>query len=157
MAGLGRIRLAAVTIVAWKSNDTIPAKSQPRQYQEDTTPARKKVYDRKDRDYKIGDLDEAMKELDRAMAEMNVNMKIDFSKMDKEMKIAMDELKKVDFDKIGHEVAFLKNIDWDKTKVEVEKAMREADQNKRDRYETDQKRDRKSAGKCKSCEDQFTY
>ncbi|MES2373822.1 MAG: hypothetical protein V4557_14675 [Bacteroidota bacterium] len=120
--------LAAVTIVAWKSNDSIPARSQPRQYQEDTTPVRKKVYDRKDREYKIGDLDQAMKELDRAMAEMNVNMKVDFGKMDKEIKIAMDELKKVDFEKIGHEVAAsLKKIDWDQTKMEVEKAMREVD------------------------------
>lgn len=119
---------AAITIVAWKSNDTIPAKSQPRQYQEDTTPVRKKVYDRKEREYKVGDLDEAMRELDRAMEGMNATMKIDFSKMNKEMKNAMDELKKVDFDKIGQEVAAsLKKIDWDQTKAEVEKAMREVD------------------------------
>ena len=118
---------AAITIVAWKSNDTIPAKSQPRLHQEDTTPVRKKLSG-KERDYKIGDLDEAMRELDRVMVDMNTKVKIDFSKMDKEMKLAMDELKKVDFDKISHEVAAsLKKVDWDQTKIEVEKAMREVD------------------------------
>ncbi|MEO8173692.1 MAG: hypothetical protein ABI581_11435 [Sediminibacterium sp.] len=118
----------AITIVAWKSNDTIPARSQPRQSGEDTTPTSKKVYSRKDRDYRVGDLDKAMRELDQVMVEMNNNMKIDFNKMDKEMKLAMDELKKVDFEKISHDVATsLKSIDWDKTKVEVEKAMREVD------------------------------
>lgn len=124
MAGLA---FAAITIVAWKSNDTIPARSQPQQFQEDTTP-RKKVYSRKDRDYKIGDLDQAMKELDRAMVEMDVNMKVDLGKMEKEMKLAMSELKKVDFEKIGHEVtAALKSVDWDKARVEVDKAMREVE------------------------------
>jgi hypothetical protein len=119
----------------------------------------KKYTTGRDRDYKIGDLDQAMKELDRALSEMNVNMKIDFSKMDKEMKIAMDELKKVDFDKIGHEVAAsLKKIDWDQTKVEVERAMREVRyQPERDRYEANKKRDRKSTGKCGSREDLLAY
>ncbi|MES2332315.1 MAG: hypothetical protein V4539_22100 [Bacteroidota bacterium] len=118
---------AAVTFVAWKSTDTIPAKSQPHDYQ-DTTPVRKKTYDRRDRDYRVGDLDEAMREIDRVMVDMKSNMKVDFSKMDKEMKSAMEELKKVDFEKIGREVsASLNKIDWDKTRVEVDKAMREAE------------------------------
>jgi outer membrane murein-binding lipoprotein Lpp len=118
---------AAISFSAWKSGGT------SNNYQDyfasanqDTTPARKKLSGK--RDYKIGDLDEAMKDLDRAMADMDKNLKIDFSKMDQEMKKAMEELKKVDFDKIGHEVASaLKEINWEKTRVEVDKAMREAE------------------------------
>ena len=118
---------AAILLVAWKRTDHIPT-NRPcfAENPQDTTPARKKSYDKKE--YRIGDLNEAMKELDRAMIEMNTNMKVDFSKMDKEMKAAMQELKNIDLEKVNHEIkAALKSVDWDKTRAEVDKAMREVE------------------------------
>ena len=118
---------AALTITAWKRTDsTLPVKPHITNYQDDTTVPRKRSYDKKE--YRVGDLDQAMKELDRAMLDMDKNSKIDFSKMDREMKAAMEEMKKIDFDKIGREVeASLKKVDWDKTNIEIKKAMREAE------------------------------
>ncbi len=117
----------AVTIVAWKGTNRIE-NTDPSfgPQQSDTTPPRKRSYDK--RDYTVGDLDKAMRELVEALLHMDKNIKIDFNKMNKEMKAAMDEIKNIDFDKIGREVeASLKKVDWDKTKMDVEKAMREAD------------------------------
>ena len=118
---------AALTFTAWKKPDSqLPVKTHFYADTQDTSTPRKRNYDKKE--YKVGDLDQAMKELDRAMVDMDKNLKIDFSKMDKELKAAMDEIKKVDFEKIGREVReSLKKVDWEKTRAEVDKAMREAE------------------------------
>jgi hypothetical protein len=118
---------AAVTIIAWKRTDHIPQGNPSSAVfannEEDTTP-RKKSYN--NHDYTTGDLDKAMKELDEALLNMNKNLKIDLTKMDKEIKAAMEEIKKVDSDKISHEVeSSLKKVDWDQAKQEVERAMHE--------------------------------
>jgi hypothetical protein len=99
------------------------------QYEEnDTTPSRKKNHYRYRNEISTGDLEEAMKGLDKAMSEMERSMKMDFSKMDKEMKIAMDGLKNIDFEKLAKEIELsLKEINWDKTRVDVDKALREAE------------------------------
>jgi Fe2+ transport system protein B len=118
---------AAVTLTAWKKPDSqLPVKTHVNYDPQDTSLPRKNNHYKKE--YKVGDLDRAMKELDRAMIDMNKNIKIDFSKMDKELKAAMEEVKNVDFEKIGREVReSMKKIDWDKTKAEINKAMREAE------------------------------
>ncbi len=117
--------LMVVTLSSWRSGGSaLPVKPWSLTNQQDTTPSRKK--DKKE--YRIGDLDQAMKELDRAMADMDKNLKTDFSKMDREIKAAMEEVKKVDFDKIGREVeAELKKVNWDETRTEIKKALREAE------------------------------
>jgi hypothetical protein len=99
------------------------------QYEEnDTTPSRKKNYYRYRNEMSVGDLDEAMKGLDKAMVEMERSMKLDFGKMDKEIKLAMDGLKNIDFEKLGKEIEVsLKEINWEKTRVEVDKALREVE------------------------------
>jgi len=116
-----------ITLLSWKRTDsTMPVKPYSIHAQDDTTVPHKRSLEKKE--YKIGDLDEAMKELDRAMLSMDNNVKIDMSKMDKEIKAALEEVKKIDFEKIGREVeASMKKIDWEKTRVEVDKAMREAE------------------------------
>lgn len=121
---LAVLAIAVITLSSWKSGgSTLPVKPFSIHSQADTTPFRKK--DRKE--YRVGDLDQAMKELDRAMADMNRNMKMDFSKMDRELKMAMEEIKKIDFEKIGHEVeAELRKVNWDEARTEINKAMREA-------------------------------
>ncbi|MCW3088141.1 MAG: hypothetical protein JWQ78_1527 [Sediminibacterium sp.] len=123
--------LAAITFTAWKiPGFASPANNFSPGFENDTTPAKKRPSDKwgDKRDYKIGDLDQAMKDLDKAMVDLDKNMKIDFGKMEKEMKLAMEEIRKIDFEKIGHEVeASLKKVDWDKARVEVDKALREAE------------------------------
>jgi len=121
----GALALALITFSSWKSGgSTLPVKPWSVNNQSDTTPSRKK--DKKE--YRVGDLDQAMKELDRAMVDMNKNMKMDFSKMDREMKQAMEEIKKVDFDKINREVEQeLKKVNWEEINTEIKKAVREAE------------------------------
>ena len=92
----------------------------------DTTIRNKKAKSKKD--YTTGELDIAMKDLDKAMLDIDKNIKIDFTKMDKELKKAMEEIKNIDFGKIGRDVeSSLKNIDWDKTKMEIDKAMQKVE------------------------------
>lgn len=125
---LAGIAVAAFGILSWKTaeNNQIPVKPYSIPYQEDTTKPRKKNV--QNRDYTVGDLDKAAKELDRAAAELNKNMTIDFTKMDKELKAAMDEIKKIDFEKIGREVqTALAKVDWEKTRTEVDRSLREAE------------------------------
>ena len=124
---LAGFALTAITFVAWTRTDTIPTSgSYLTQNNNDTTPSEKKNYGKKD--YKVRDLDDAMKELDRAMSELTFEKNLDFIKMDKEIKAAMQELKNVDMEKVNREIkAAMKNIDWDKTRAEVDKAMREAE------------------------------
>ena len=119
------LALILITFASWKSGTSaLPIKPSLIKNLSDTTPSRKK--DRKE--YHVGDLDKAMKELDRAMSDMDKNMKLDFSKMDREIKSAIEEMKKVDFDKIGHEIqSELKKINWDETNAEIKKALREAE------------------------------
>src|SRR6187431_1572600 len=118
---------AALIVISWKRTDKKPKETPPNvvfAYNEEDTTPRKKSYN--NHDYKIDDLDKAMKELDGVLLNMNKNLQIDLSKMDKEMKLAIEEMKKVDFDKIGREVeSSLKKVDWDQAKQEVERAMRE--------------------------------
>jgi hypothetical protein len=115
---------AAITFVAWKSTDDAQTlKPDTGHIQKDTTPVRKRVYDKQE--YKIGDLDEALKELDRARIELNDNVRFDLSKIDKELKKA---IKEIDFDRISQEItASLKKVDWEKTKLDIEKAVHQAD------------------------------
>lgn len=119
------LALAVITFSSWKSGGSaLPVKPYSSGNLQDTSLPHKK--DKKE--YRVGDLDQAMKELDRAMADMDKNMKFDFSKMDREMKAAMDEIKKIDFEKIGHEVeSELKKVNWDDTRTEIRKALREAE------------------------------
>ncbi len=119
------LALVLITFSSWKSGGSaLPIKPSLVKNLSDTTPSRKK--DKKE--YRVGDLDKAMKELDVAMADMDKNMKLDFSKMDREIKAAMEEIKKVDFEKIGREVeSELKKVNWDEARTEIKKALREAE------------------------------
>ena len=124
LAGLG---FTAILFSAWQTTgSTLPVKPYLIRYEQDTTVPNKKMHEKNE--YKVGDIDKAMKELDKAMIDMDKDMKIDFSKMDKEMKLAMEEIKKIDFEKIGHDVqASLKEVNWEKIRTDVDKAMREAE------------------------------
>ncbi|MDE3252849.1 MAG: hypothetical protein KGO92_08575 [Bacteroidota bacterium] len=116
---------AALTFLAWKRTDYIPNPSKTDQPSDTTRPSKKQ---HTNKDYRVGDLDKAMKDLDQAQLEMNKNMHFDMSNMEKEINQAMEQVKKINFDKISEEVtASLKNINWDKTRAEVDKAMREAE------------------------------
>ena len=118
---------AAAAFISWKKPDSqLPVTHFSSINFKDTTLPDKKSKNKKE--YKVGDLDQAMKELDNAMVDMDKNMKIDLSKMDKELKLAMDEIKKVDWEKINQEIkTAIKNIDWDKTKAEIDKAIKQAE------------------------------
>ena len=124
---LAGLAFGAFIFSAWQTKgSSLPVKPFLIRHDGDTTLPRKKQTDKKE--YKTGDLDQAMKELDKAMIDIDKNIKIDFSKMDKEMKMAMEEIKKIDFEKIGRDVqASLKDINWGKTRTEVDKALREAE------------------------------
>jgi hypothetical protein len=118
---------AIVVFCAWRSNAPEQLTRESGQSARDTTPSRKKYYSDKN-EFTIGDIDKAMREMERAMADMHRNMNIDFGKMDKEIKQAMEEIKKVDFAKLDQEIkASMKNIDWESMRKETDKAMREAE------------------------------
>ncbi|MCA6450597.1 MAG: hypothetical protein IM584_09320 [Chitinophagaceae bacterium] len=130
---LAGIAIATLGILSWRTaeNNQIPVKPYSIHYQDDTSKPRKKYS--QNRDYTVGDLDKASKELDRAAEELNKNMNIDFAKMDKELKAAMDEMKKIDFEKISREVqTALAKVDWEKTRTEVERSLREAEKKMKD-------------------------
>ncbi len=93
----------------------------------DTTKPRKHHHSKDE--YRIGDIDEAMKSLDMEMASLDAQLKkLDFSKMEQDMKQAMKEIEKVDFAKIEREVnESLKNVDWKKMQADIDKAMQEVD------------------------------
>lgn len=125
--GVAGLFFLILSSIAWKKVDSsLPVKPFSIHSVQDTTlPGHSS---RNKNQYKTEDLDNAMKELDRAMVELNKNMKIDLHKMDKELKAAIDEIKNIDFEKVGREVeAALKKVDWDKTSREINKAVREAD------------------------------
>ncbi len=117
--------LISVAFISWKNSDSgLPVKPYKIYQNNDTTAPAKKSK----KEYRVGDLDNAMKDLDKAMADMNKNMNIDFAKMDKEIKAAMEEVKKIDYEKISREIKEeLSKVDWSKTKMEVEKALKEAE------------------------------
>ncbi len=124
MAGFA---FAAAVFISWKKPDSqLPVKHLAFAPFQDTTLPDKNFKTKKE--YKVGELDQAMKELDNAMVDMDKNLKIDLSKMNKELKLAMEEIKKVDWEKINQEIkTAIKSIDWDKTKLEIDKAIKEAE------------------------------
>jgi len=116
------LALATISFSAWKVADKeTQDKPASDHFYQDTTKTKKKYKVRysDDRDYKVGDLDKAIKELDRASIELDRDIKLDLGKMEKEMKKAMEEIKKIDVDKIHSEVR--------KAMKEVELALKEID------------------------------
>jgi bla regulator protein BlaR1 len=97
--------------------------------QPDTTrPGSKNQRNKKNNDFTTTELDEAMKSLDLAMSGLDKSMKIDMDRMEKELKMAMQELKKVDMEKVQREInAAMKEVDWKKIKEEIHTALREVD------------------------------
>lgn len=125
---LAGIAVATLGTLSWKTaeNNRIPVKPHNIHYQDDTSKPRKNYS--QNRNYTVGDLDKASKELDRAAEELNRNMTIDFAKIDKGLKAAMDEMKKIDLEKISREVqTALAKVDWEKTRTEVDRSLREAE------------------------------
>lgn len=121
------LALGVVMLSSW----TLPELVMPAYFYEvcssgDTSLPRKKNHFNT-RDYNQADLDKAMTELDKAMVDLNKDLKIDLSKMQIELKQALEQVNKIDYEKISKEVqASLKQIDWQKTQKEVDKAMHEA-------------------------------
>lgn len=120
--------LTATALIAWKgaeNNQTPFLPDQRHDYQQDTTIRNKKSSAKKE--YRTGDLDQAMKELDNAMADVDKNLKIDLGKMDIDIKNAMKEVGNIDFGKIGEEVSnAIKNIDWNAINLEISNAVHDA-------------------------------
>ena len=117
----------SLSAIAWKNDESgLPVKPISIRLSQDTVlPAQKS---KAKNDYKTEEIDIALKELDRAMLDLNKNLKIDFSKMDKGLKAAKNVIKNMDFEKVGKEVeAALKKVDWDKTSREINNAMKEVD------------------------------
>lgn len=126
-SGILVLLFLSLSAIAWKNDESgLPVKPISIRLSQDTVlPAQKS---KAKNDYKTEEIDIAMKELDRAMLEINKNLKIDFSKIDKGLKAAMNEIKNMDFEKVGREVeSALKKVDWDKTSGEINKAMKEVD------------------------------
>ena len=119
--------LLSLSAIAWKKDGSgLPVKLYSICSSQDTLLPGQKL--KAKNEYKTEEIDNAMKELDHAMLEMKKNLKLDFNKMDKELKAAMAEIKNIDFEKVGREVeATLKKVDWDKTSREINKAVREVD------------------------------
>lgn len=118
--------LTATVLIAWKGNDYTPFRpDQPNDFKQDTTIRNKKSAVKKE--YRMGDLDQAMKELDNSMADIDKNLKIDLGKMDIDIKNAMKEINNIDFGKIGEEVSnAIKKIDWDGINRQISNAVQEA-------------------------------
>lgn len=131
---LAALAFVAVTFVAWKKSDSMrsvnhysPGYDYPED--SDTTPVRKKSRSYSySKDYNVKDIDEALQEVDRAMLELDKSLKIDLSKMNKELKAAMEEIKSIDFDKIQEEVrTALKEVNWEHVQADVKRATKEAE------------------------------
>lgn len=109
---LAGITLAVILFTAWKTPDSAkPVSTFSFHYVKDTTAPGRKLH-KGMRDYQADELDNAMKGLDKAMIDLDKNLNIDVAKMNMELKLAMEEVKK---------------IDWEKTKNEVAKAMHNAE------------------------------
>ncbi len=92
----------------------------------DTVPVRKKSYDK--REYRAGDIDLALKEVDRAMADLDKHLKIELPDIQREIKAALAEVKKIDMEALNHEIKVsLDKVDWQQIKSEISNALREAD------------------------------
>jgi hypothetical protein len=129
---LAGFAFVAVTFIAWKNSDPTHSvyhysPGYEQQAGTDTAPVRKKSHSYK-KEYKLSELDEAMQEVDRAMVELDKGLKIDLSKMNKEILAAMDEIKNINFNKIHDEVrASLKEVDWESVKEDVKRANKEVE------------------------------
>ncbi len=125
---LAGITLAVILFAAWKTPDSAkPVSSFSFHYVKDTTAPDRKLH-KGMRDYHADELDNVMKGLDKAMIDLDKNLNIDVAKMNMELKLAMEEVKKIDFAKINQQVqASIQKIDWEKTKNEVAKAMHNAE------------------------------
>jgi hypothetical protein len=123
LTGAGLI-LASVCLVSWKRTDQ--EKDFLRQSPiavTDTVPGK----NQDSKEYRMEDLDRAMQSLDIAMAQMNHQLKDQMVNVDAQVKMAMDQVKKLDMEKISRDVqASLAKIDWDKTNADMKKAMKEA-------------------------------
>ncbi|NCI45697.1 hypothetical protein [Sediminibacterium soli] len=123
----GSLLAAAITFCAWRAeNKGFQGKDSAPEAAQDTLPS-KKHSDRNE--FRSGDLDHALQDIDRAMQQLNREMKLDMGRMEKEIRTAMEEVKKIDLEKIHTDLrASLKEIDWTKTRGEVDRAMRQAEQ-----------------------------
>lgn len=116
----GSLLAVAITFCAWRAADK---GFQDRQgfSAGDTTPARKY---RSNDNFRSRDLDHAIQDVDRAMLELDVDID---AQVKKELKRAMAEIKKIDFDKIGKDISVsLSKVNWDATQREVALAMEQA-------------------------------
>ena len=92
----------------------------------DTVPVRKKNYDK--REYRVGDIDLVLKEVDRAMAELDKNLKTELPDIQREIKAALAEVKKIDVEALNREIKIsIDKVDWQQIKSEIRNALREAD------------------------------
>lgn len=126
---LAVLAVATTGAIAWREagNDRSPMKDHLQsRWDEDTTRPKKRI--RGNNDITAGDLDRAMSELDRAGVEMDKTLKLDFSKMEKEIKESMSEINKINYDEIAREVSnALQKVDWAAIHKEVAKALQNVD------------------------------
>lgn len=123
LAGTGMV-LTSICLLSWKRTDQEKDfLSQPASSITDTIPGKSQ----ESKEYRMEDLDRAMQSLDIAMAQMNHQLKDQMVNVDAQVKMAMEQVKKLDMEKISRDVqASLAKIDWDKTNTEMKKAMKEA-------------------------------
>jgi hypothetical protein len=122
----GSLLAAAITFCAWREGAPgFQNRNTPYITAEDTIPAKKHTYRN---EFRSGDLDHALQDIDRAMEQFNKKINIDMGGMEKHIREAMEQVKKVDYDKINRQVtAALKQIDWEKTNRQVQDAMKIAE------------------------------
>lgn len=123
----------------------------PMPFSGDTIVPRKKPsyksYDNDKNEYHIGDINIALKELDRAIINLNNNIKVEMPDIQREIKAALAEVNKIDFDVINREIrASIEKVDWKQIKAEINDALKEV---KVDLDETDKKEINEAIGKAK--------
>lgn len=92
------------------------------------------------RERKVRNLDEALEELERAERELDVHLKFEWDKMEKDIEKAMKEMdmakirmeldhsmREIDLVKMKKELEKINEIDFEKIKKEIEKNMRDVD------------------------------
>ncbi|SJZ44969.1 hypothetical protein [Sediminibacterium ginsengisoli] len=119
---------AGITFAAWQAPDSgKPAGTITFQPVKDTLPKSKRSY-RYERSYTAQDLEKAMRELDIAMDKLDRDVMIDTGKLNVDIKLAFDEIAKIDFERIGVDIRkALNNINWTETKNAVKKSLDEAE------------------------------
>lgn len=126
---LAVLAITTAGALAWREagNDQSPMKDNlQRNWTDDTTRPKNRI--RGNNDITAGELDRAMKELDRAGVEMDKTLKLDFSKMEKEIKESMAEVNKIDYNEIAREVSnALQKVDWNVIHKEVARALQNID------------------------------